>query len=214
MYTASTKSASSSSVKHAPPSSVESRYAVMLAPPIPGKRQEKMMFQMSLLFADGMEYSIQESRARSVGLLGKKWGPPPPSEMRPKASISAKEAGGRQNGVSMPVDFNDHGQKNSTKSFARRRSLMIGGGPEPTMTINTKEALNDVFGMYNSPEKTMKSMLPGSKHAPLKKVEPITPLMAHKPIQSQLRNQANENENAPSMPDKTPTAGVFLRLFC
>ncbi|TFK75247.1 hypothetical protein BDN72DRAFT_955245 [Pluteus cervinus] len=211
-HTASSTSAhfqyiSSSSVKHAPPSSTESRYAVMLAPPIPGKRQEKMMFQMALLFADGMEYSIQEARAKSVGLLGKKWGPPPSSEMRSiAASTSANQAGGRQHGVSMPVDFNDNGQKNSTKSFARRRSLMIGGGPEPTMTINTKEALNDVFGMYNSPEKTMKSMLPGSKHAPLKKVEPITPLMAHKPIQSQLRSQPNENENAPSMPDKTPTA--------
>lgn len=46
---------------------------------------------------------------------------------------------------------------------------------EPTVTINTKEALADVFGMYNSPEKTLKIERPGSKHAPVKKIEPLTP---------------------------------------
>ena len=43
---------------------------------------------------------------------------------------------------------------------------------EPTVTINTKEALRDVFSMYNSPERTMKTgdMLIGTKHAPVRKL--------------------------------------------
>jgi hypothetical protein len=48
---------------------------------------------------------------------------------------------------------------------------------EPTVTINTKEALQDVFGMYNSPEKTTK-IYSGSKHAPTKRVEPMTPVVS------------------------------------
>ena len=39
--------------------------------------------------------------------------------------------------------------------------------PEPTVTLATKEALADVFGMYNSPDKTSKFGAPGSKHAPV-----------------------------------------------
>ena len=78
----------------------------------------------------------------------------------------------------------------------RRKSVM---GGEPTVTINTKEALADVFGMYNSPEKSMKLTGPGSNHAPLKSIEPIAPLVVA-PIATVAR--LHENENA-----KTPTHG-------
>jgi checkpoint serine/threonine-protein kinase len=127
-----------------------SRYALMLAPPAPGKRPEKLRFNLSLLFTEeGKEYSVQEARARSMGLLGKKWTLPPASELTrniPTSSSSVKP------------------NKTATSS----RNLMVA---EPTVTINTKAALADVFGMYNSPEKTMRSaQIPGSKHAPLKKV--------------------------------------------
>lgn len=147
-----------------------SRYAVMLAPPAPGKRPEKLRFNMSLLFTDDrVEYCIQESRARSMGLLGKKWPPPLTDSSRFSASSSSSSS-------SVPVDFNDDGQKSTRLLGSGRRSL-IGGGPEPTVTINTKEALADVFGMYNSPEKTTKLAVPGSKYAPLKKIEPVTPVV-------------------------------------
>lgn len=73
------------------------------------------------------------------------------------------------------------------------------GGAEPTVTINTKEALADVFGMYNSPDKTTKLMIPGSKHAPLKKIEPVTPIVPPRITFSR------ENENAQNV--KTPTPG-------
>ncbi|KAG6885669.1 hypothetical protein C0993_011433 [Termitomyces sp. T159_Od127] len=136
----------------------ESRYAVMLAPPDPGKRPEKYCFNMALLFTkEGGEFCIQEARARSMGLLGKKWPPPPPESFYFPADTSSDS-------ISMPVDFNDDGSKTA---FGRRRSIL--GGAEPTVTINTRAALDDVFGMYNSPDKTM---MPGSKYGPLRQVRP------------------------------------------
>lgn len=137
-------------------STAASRYALMMAPPAPGKRPEKLRFNLNLLFSDGMEYSIQEARARSMGLLGKKWGSPP----APKAMYAASSTQ-IDNGVQ------------STKNMTRRKSIMTGA--EPTVTINTKEALADVFGMYNSPDKT--KILPGSKHAPVRKIELVTPIV-------------------------------------
>ena len=52
---------------------------------------------------------------------------------------------------------------------------------EPTVTIATKEALADVFGMYNSPEKTLRYGAPvGSKYAPVRKIEPASATKAIK----------------------------------
>ncbi|KAJ2924847.1 hypothetical protein H1R20_g12237, partial [Candolleomyces eurysporus] len=175
-------------------STAASRYALMLAPPPPGKRPEKLRFNMGLLFTEeGVEYSIQEARARSMGLFGKKWAPPPSSELPAFPSTSSS-------GSLAPVDFNDDNQK-STSRMSRRRSTF--GGAEPTVTINTKEALADVFGMYNSPDRTNRFDAPGSKHAPLKKIEPVTPLVAPRPAFSK------ENEN--SVMGKTP--GSAFRPF-
>ena len=140
---------------------------------------------MNLLFTDeGMEYSIQEARARSMGLLGKKWAPLPPSDRFASSSS-----------YSAAVDFNDDGRHSSRLRAGGRKSVM--GGAEPTVTINTKEALADVFGMYNSPDKTTKLVIPGSKHAPLKKIEPVTPVVPPRITFSR------ENENAQNV--KTPT---------
>jgi checkpoint serine/threonine-protein kinase len=136
-------------------------YARIKGPVVAGKRREKLRLDLSLLMTDeGIEYSNAEARARSLGLLGKKWAslsvPPPAPQVVPK----------------VPVNSNDGVQKTTT---TRRKAMMVG---EPTVTINTKEALADVFGMFNSPEKTMRSsQAPGSKHAPVKKVEPVTPVV-------------------------------------
>lgn len=160
----------------------------MHAPTAPGRRPEKLRFNLALLYTEeGGEYSVQESRARSMGLLGKKWGPPPASELPPS---------------SVRVNFNEDNQK--TVKGPPRKSFSMRG--EPTVTINTKEALADVFGMYNSPEKTMKLERPGSKHAPLKKVEPVTPgtmapaLMVRPP--SKDLGGTNESAGPPAV--KTP----------
>lgn len=147
---------------------------------------------MGLLFTEeGVEYSIQEARARSMGLLGKKWGPPPPSELA-RSSVSTASSSS-----TALVDFNDDGRKGPRMKSSSRRSLLA----EPTVTINTKEALADVFGMYNSPDKTSKLAVPGSKHAPVKKIEPVTPMVAPK------ITFARENDNSNSQNAKTPIPG-------
>ncbi|OBZ72669.1 Checkpoint serine/threonine-protein kinase bub1 [Grifola frondosa] len=159
------------------------RYALMLAPPAPGKRPEKLRFNLSLLFTDdGIEYSMQEARARSMGLLGKKWGPPPPSELNAGRGRVAFDSGGLDG--------------RSTRTFTQK------GFAEPTVTLATKEALADVFGMYNSPEKSTRFGVVDTKHAPIRKIEPMTPMA---PLQSHFRATSDENANVPS---KTPT-GTF-----
>ena len=158
---------------------------------------------MGLLFTEeGVEYSIQEVRARSMGLLGKKWGPPPPSESSRFSTSSSSSSSS-----SLAVDFNDDGHKSSRMKFGGRRSLLVGA--EPTVTINTKEALADVFGMYNSPEKTTMLAVPGSKHAPLKKIEPVTPVVPPRvAFLKESENGDRQNQNT-----KTPTPGMYF-LCC
>ncbi|KAF7374916.1 hypothetical protein MSAN_00377700 [Mycena sanguinolenta] len=161
----------------------EARYAHIFAPPAPGKRPEKPQFDLSLLFSD-KEYCIEEARARSIGLYGKKWpAPPPPAPFSPlgKSNVSSSSSSSLS---SAKVNFNDDGQSSSRMGAARRRSVM--GGAEPTVTINTKEALADVFGMFNSPEKTAKLAAVVQN----KRIEPATPLA---PL---LRKAGNENENS------------------
>lgn len=136
--------------------------AAVNAPPVPGKKVEKYRFDLSLLFKEGKEYCIQEARAASLGLLGKKWGPPP------SEASSSKEA---------QVGLNDDGARPATRTNMLKMTTNMTAqlAMEPTVTINTKEALRDVFGMYNSPERTLKmtQVAIGSKHAPVRKLEPL-----------------------------------------
>lgn len=131
-----------------PPNSVLERHP----PAAPGKRPEKWECDFSLIWDPHtqQEWCFEEARARSMGLLGKKWAPLP---------VLAPPAASR-------VRFNESTLSRNTLT-GKRKSL----GPEPTVTINTKEALQDVFGMFNSPDKTMRNgPVQGSKNAPVKKV--------------------------------------------
>ncbi|KAJ7227179.1 hypothetical protein GGX14DRAFT_418477 [Mycena pura] len=173
-------------------SKAESRYAHIFAPPPPGKRPEKPQFDLSLLFSD-KEYCIEEARAKSMGLYGKQWpAPPPPAPSKSETNLgnSAVSSSSSSSLSSVKVNFNDDGQTSSR--MKRRRSSM---GAEPTVTINTREALDDVFGMFNSPEKTAKLAA-----AAVRKIEPATP------APPSFRKPATENENSHT---KTPCAGGF-----
>jgi checkpoint serine/threonine-protein kinase len=59
--------------------------------------------------------------------------------------------------------------------------------------------------MYNSPEKTSKLAVAGSKYAPLKKIEPLTPVVS----QRSVLNPEDENQGQSA---KTPTPGMFESL--
>ncbi|KAG7451159.1 uncharacterized protein BT62DRAFT_941869 [Guyanagaster necrorhizus] len=185
-------------------STAQSRYALMLAPPAPGKRPEKLRYNTSLLFTEeGMEYSVQEARARSMGLLGKKWTALPISSIVSASSSTS----------SVRVTFDDDGRRSRTQGYGTLRKSMMNG--EPTLTINTKEALADVFGMYNSPEKTMKLTGPGSKHAPLRKVEPMASF-SQKQVQPPLETQGggskpsiDENAGRPRKENKPKFTPFF-----
>ncbi|KAJ7158765.1 hypothetical protein C8R46DRAFT_1110203 [Mycena filopes] len=171
----------------------ESRYAQIFAPPAPGKRPEQRQFDLSLLFSD-KEYCIEEARARSIGLYGKKWPAPPPPAPFPSLGQSTVSSSSSSSLSSVKVNFNDDdGRSSSRMGAVRRRSMM--GGAEPTVTINTKEALADVFGMFNSPEKTAK-LAAIVKH---KKIEPATPVAP----QSVRKPGNDENSYA-----KTPQAAL------
>lgn len=154
----------------------------MLGPPAAGRRPEKLRLGLNLLFTEeGGEYSMPEARARSMGLLGKRWGLPPASETS-RANLST-----------MRVNFNDDGTKN-TRNYTAQRSL---AGGEPTVTINTKAALADVFGMYNSPEKSTRlPSMPGTKHAPVHAVERVTPIN----LLHQTRSDSVENAGQSTAP--------------
>ncbi|KAI5122295.1 hypothetical protein M0805_002374 [Coniferiporia weirii] len=168
---------------------------------VPGKRPEKFRFDMSLLFKDDKEYCIQEARAKSLGLLGKKWGPPPASEPGPHQPPVVGQT---------QVEFNDDGNRPPTRTNNLRMNMNMTGSlaNEPTVTINTKEALKDVFGMYNSPEKSVKvnNVALGSKHAPVRKLEPFTAMQPR----STLRKitELNDDENA-----QGPAKGLAFRPF-
>ncbi|KAI0775228.1 hypothetical protein BD413DRAFT_534119 [Trametes elegans] len=180
--------APSSSQQGSQSSAPHNPYGAIQGPPQPGRRPEKLRFNLSLLLpAEGQEYCMQEARARSMGLLGKQWGPPPEAKRTSRVSFAGA----------------DGGRGGSTKTMSRR----FGVGAEPTVTLATKEALADVFGMYNSPEKSTRlGTVAGSKHAPVKKVEPITP-MAWYP--SHARAAGTQNDRA-DLSAKTPTLKPFV----
>lgn len=137
---------------------------------------------------------MQEARARAMGLYGKKWGPPPELEQRRAVRLNDDKPDGHNNN-------NNNSTRTTRRGFA---------GAEPTVTLATKEALADVFGMYNSPEKSMRyGAALGSKHAPVRDVEPITPMAALLLLPAVSSRVVSSNENA-NVPAKTPSASVFL----
>lgn len=101
-------------------------------PNVPGqppRKPEKYMFRLELLWneKEEKEYCASEVRAKSLGLLNKQW-PLPPFMMQPEKTAyfePTKTAGGAS--------------RMGRMSMAR----------EPTVTINTKFAMNDVFDMFN-----------------------------------------------------------------
>jgi checkpoint serine/threonine-protein kinase len=91
-----------------------------------------------------------------------------------------------------------------TQVYKRMGNMGAGFGmavPEPTVTINTKESLDDVYGMMNSPEKTMHSgAKPGSKYAPVKRLDQGGSSLSRTP----LFGRTLSSENAAPIPTFQP----------
>ncbi|KAF8340360.1 uncharacterized protein EI90DRAFT_3035307 [Cantharellus anzutake] len=102
-----------------------------LPAPAPGKRAEIPAFATSQVWLDGEEYDRRESQARVLGLLNKKWPPPPVEEF----DVPLRDES------SAPVEVR--------KSLGKRRQSNT-GGPTASPTTNTKAALSDVFSMFNT----------------------------------------------------------------
>lgn len=165
----------------------------METPPAAGKKAEKYRFDISLLFKDNKESCIEEARAASLGLLGKKWGLPPMSEPGFHQPASVKQT---------TVTLKEGGSRQATKSTHMRMNMNMTAAlaDQPTVTLNTKEALKDVFGMYNSPERTMRTtnLALGSKHAPVKKLEPLLTSQPRNTLKKITELGDEENEQGPA----------------
>ncbi|KZV72648.1 hypothetical protein PENSPDRAFT_750786 [Peniophora sp. CONT] len=169
--------------------SVEERYAVIRAPALPTKRPERLRADLTLLFPDGkMEYNIAEVRARSSRYKPREPSPPPPvlvqhppleqySPAQSSPPDSPEMSREITTDLTRQIDFNDDGIKSSKRYLEKRMDRRsIGFSSEPTVTMNTKAALVDVFGMFNSPDKSIAfDNTPGGKHAPVRKIDVIPP---------------------------------------
>ncbi|CAE6354199.1 unnamed protein product [Rhizoctonia solani] len=107
--------------------------------PGPGKKAEQICLPLARLQASGSsleEYSPDEARARALGLLSKKWPPPPVVLAVPVRDDTVR---GRAN---------DGTGKVGKKEKERTMTMTMAG--EPTVTVNTRAALGDVFAMFNT----------------------------------------------------------------
>ncbi|KAI0032549.1 hypothetical protein K488DRAFT_49700 [Vararia minispora EC-137] len=187
---AASSSSSGPPISHYTESTAAERHAVMRQPAAKTRRPEKLHLDLSaLLPKEGGEYSLEEARARSMGLLGKKWAlPTPPFKPIPQPKPAPAPSALKRD-ATLTVDFNDGGTK-SSRNYLLRRSM---GLNEPTVTINTKEALAEVFGMYNSPDRTIRQGVPGSKYAATR---PVNHSMSPPPLPALTFASSNENAGA------------------
>lgn len=115
------------------------------------KPNERLQVDISLLILpDGTEIHPLERRARDFGVADKKW-PSPGPEQTPNPKAALKNQNIPHSGDhETQVDFD--GTKPMTMG-----NTMTGISRDATVTINTKEALMAVYGMYNSPTKSLTS---------------------------------------------------------
>lgn len=109
------------------------------------KPNERLQIDISILYLpDGTEINPIERRARDFGIADKKWPTPEQSGEQDKATNAQRNSS--KGDHEARVDFD------GTKAMSLANTLT--GVRDATVTINTKEALMDVYGMYNSPTKS------------------------------------------------------------
>ncbi|KAG8805687.1 Mitotic spindle checkpoint component mad3, partial [Serendipita sp. 399] len=159
------------------------------------KPNERLEINVSLLtLSDGTEIHPLERRARDSGLADKKWPEPSPEQM-------ALRHGDEDLFSPRPDDHHVRVDFEATRSggFGNTYTNM---SKDATVTINTKEALMAVYGMYNSPTKSLTGgkifIDPASSSAP-------TPM----PVTAPRDENAGTVQRTPFQPffdDATPAA--------
>jgi len=170
------------------------------------KVNEHLEIELSLYtVAGGTELNPAEQRTMRMGLSNKVW-PAPPTHLllaAPTLSASSNQdtsgdlsignVSGRTGGHrEMTASVNFAGEPTSHTSNTRRSRVSLATNRDPTVTINTKEGLMDVYGFFNSPTKSMK--LAGIEES------------VRKPPKVALKT-VDFSENAGVPP--TPTPGTF-----
>jgi checkpoint serine/threonine-protein kinase len=109
------------------------------------KPNERLQIDISLLILpDGTEIHPLERRARDFGIADKKWPSPGPE-------LASNSSTFKSGDIETRVDFE------GTKPMTISNTNFTNMTRDATVTINTKEALMAVYGMYNSPTKSIGS---------------------------------------------------------
>jgi checkpoint serine/threonine-protein kinase len=170
------------------------------------KANELLEIDLSLYtVADGTELNPAEQRTVRMGLSNKVWPAPPAHLLLAASALSASSnqdtsgdlstgnvsgQAGRHREMTASVYFSRESTSHTSNTRRSRASLTT--NRDPTVTINTKEGLMDVYGFFNSPTKSMK--LEGIEES------------VRKPPKAALKI-VDFSENAGVPP--TPTPGTF-----
>jgi checkpoint serine/threonine-protein kinase len=143
------------------------------------KRPERLMFELSdLLSPSGVESSFEEIRLRKMGLLNKRWTlaeEPPAVAASSDESVQTDDEQGPEERIAVKFNDQDENQGPTRRKPSASRQMTF----EPTVTLNTKAALNDVYGMFNSPEKTRKLSAAMIKEVSTQESRPSSSLSMH-----------------------------------
>ncbi|PVG04065.1 hypothetical protein CPB86DRAFT_809962 [Serendipita vermifera] len=168
------------------------------------KPNERLQINVSMLvLADGTEIHPLERRARDFGFADKKWPPPDPEQME---NGNNRGPGPSNDGYETKVDFD------GTKPMTLASTNYTGTMRDATVTINTKEALMAVYGMYNSPTKSLTSGKAFASMIDPNEAELPTPMAVSRNVAIHEENIGTAQKPAfrPFMDENTPAASRIL----
>ncbi|KZT53512.1 hypothetical protein CALCODRAFT_486276 [Calocera cornea HHB12733] len=142
---------------------------------------EHIRIDLTQMYKDGIEWSLDEMRARRRGMLGKTW--------EEEAASSSSPAPGSLDVMEPLKDEAEPGRKEAE----RERMTMRLDAP----TVNTRAALDDVYGLFNtSPSKSEQDEPPSPINSPPRVAQTPSTIPA-------LRQNENATARKPSGPFST-----------
>ncbi len=144
-------------------------YAHLLTPKLPlaGKREERLMFNLQDVLSE-TEWPPIPSTSQAMKPIPTESDTSIEGESAPDSSSSNRD-GGEDSCPNLTI-------RTRTPWLVELEPNLAGRPFEPTVTINTKEAMESVFGMFNSPEKTRN--LAAARIKSVEIIEPLHSLMS------------------------------------